>query len=131
MREFIAQLPFQMRELFGDHDLTAYYGWASNLHPDLWHLPMSVPLDVFSYFIEDSILQGIYDIGGSDLLIHSPDSTVRILLCHESDVHIDGTNDDAIAKLVAYFPHLDFRSANDWKSHFEDQSKIGLPPNSD
>jgi hypothetical protein len=124
MREFIDQLPFQMRGLFGDHNLTAYYGWLSNLHADLWYKPMSVPLDVFPYFIEDSISHGIYDIGVSDLLIHSPDSTVRILLCHEFDVHIDGTNDDAIAKLVSSFPHLDFRSANDWKSHYDDQSKI-------
>ncbi len=76
---------------------------------------------------EDSIGQGIYEICGSNLLITSPDSRVEILLCHESDIHIDGSDDDSIAKIVACFPTLDFRSADEWKSHFKYQSQIEPP----
>ncbi len=56
-------------------------------------------------------------------------SHLQILLCHESDIHIDGTDNETIAKLVESFPNIDFRSANDWKSHYDNQRTIGIPPN--
>jgi hypothetical protein len=57
MREFVAALPSVMREVYGNRNLTVYYGWACNLHSDLLYKPMSVSLDVFPYFIEDSTEQ--------------------------------------------------------------------------
>ena len=131
MLEFIAQLPAQLRPILSSPKLTVSYGGGCNLHPDLWHKPMNVGLDLFPYFIEDSVAQGIFQIGESDLLIESPDSRLQVLLCHESDIHIDGTDNDTIAKLVEAFPNIDFRSANDWKSHYDHQRKIGLPPNAE
>jgi hypothetical protein len=127
MREFIAALPSIMREIYGDRNLVIYYGWASNLHPDLWYKPMSVPLDLLPYFIEDSTEQRIFEFGGSDLLIESPDSNLRILICHESDVHLDGADDAAINKFVARFPQLDFRTADDWKAVHQNGPDAGLP----
>lgn len=127
MREFIAALPSISREIYGDQNLTVYYGWASNLHPDLWHKPMAVSLDVFPYFIEDSTEQRIFEIGGSDLLIKSPDSNLRILICHESDIHLEGVDDDAISKFVARFPQLDFRTAEDWKAVHQNRVDAELP----
>lgn len=115
MREFIAALPSIFREIYGNQNVTVNYGWACNLHPDLWYKPMGVPLDVFPYFIDDSIEQRIFEIGGSDLLIVSPDSKLRILICHESDIHLDGEDDNALNNIVARFPQLDFRTAEDWK----------------
>jgi hypothetical protein len=47
----------------------------------------------------------------------------------KSDIHIDGMDNETIAKLVESFPNIDFRSANDRKSHYDHQRKIGLPPN--
>ena len=129
MREFIAQLPSQLRQILSSPNLTVSYGWGCNLHPDLWHKPMTVGLDLFPYFIEDSVAQGIFQICESDLLIESSDSHLQVLLCHESDIHIDGTDNETIAKLVESFPNIDFRSANDWKSHYDNQRKIGRPPN--
>lgn len=116
MREFIAELPSVMRDIYGNQNLKAYYGWACNLHADLLYKPMCIPLDVFPYFIEDSIEQRIFEICGSDLLIESPDSNLQILICHESDIHLDGSDDEAISKIVARFPHLDFRTADEWKA---------------
>jgi len=108
MHNFIAQLPAVMREIYGRCNLTVSYGWSCNLHQDLLYKNMTVPLDVFPYFIEDSVEQKIYEICESDLLIETPDSNVKILLCHESDIHIDGTDDESIAKIVACFPKIDF-----------------------
>lgn len=113
-RSFLALVPSLMLELYGNRNLTVYYGWACNLHPDLLYKPMSVPLDVFPYFIEDSIEQRIFVIGGSDLLIESPDSKLRLLICHESDIHLDGIDDEAINRIGMRFPELDFRTSDEW-----------------
>ncbi len=72
---------------------------------------MGVSLDVFRYFIEDSIEQRIFAIGGADLLIESPDSNVRILLCTNQMFNLDGTDDESINKIVASFPQFDFGRA--------------------
>jgi len=90
---------------------------------------MAVPLDVFPYFIDDSIEQRIFQIGGSDLLIASPDSNLKILICHESDIHLDGTDDAAINTIIARFPQLDFRTADEWKAELHDGSNAKLPEN--
>lgn len=116
MREFLAALPSVMRGIYGNRNLTAYYGWACNLHSDLLYIPMRVPLDVFPCFIADSVEQQIFEMCGSDLLIESPDANVRILICHESDIHLDGTDDESINRIVASFPHFDFRTADEWRA---------------
>ncbi len=130
MREFIAHLPSLMRDIYGNRNLNISYGLGCCIHQDLWYKSMNVPLDVFPYFIEDSVGQGIYQICGSDLLIESPDSNVKILLCHESDIHIDGSDDESIAKVVARFPSIDFRSAEDWKvdNNTHAKSEVGSLP---
>ncbi len=121
IQEFLAALPSVTRELYGNRNLTVYYGWDCNLHPDLTYKPMGVPLDVFPYFIEDSVDHRIFEIGRSDLIIESPDAKVKILICHESDIHLDGTDDEAIHSIAAQFPNLEFRTAEEWKSLHADK----------
>jgi len=131
MRDFIAELPSVLREIYGECHLTISYGWSCNLHHDLWYKKMTVPLDVFPYFIEDSIDQRIFEICNSDLLIESPDSNVRILLCHESDIHIDGSDDQSIARIRDLFHAIDFRSNEDWKKLYNRESSISGPDTPD
>jgi hypothetical protein len=116
MREFIDALPSVMRDIYGNRHLIVSYGWGCNLHPELWYKPMRVALDTFPYFIEDSIEQRIFVMRGSDLLIESPDSGFCILICHESDIHLDGTDDESINKIVDSFPRFDFRTAGEWRA---------------
>ena len=127
MREFIARLPSLMHDIYGNRNVTVFYGWACNLHHDLLHKPMQVPLEVFPYFIEDSVEQRIFEVCCSDLVIESPDAAIRILLCHESDIHLDGTDDEAIARIVGRFPDLDFRTADEWRAHYKAQSNTSPP----
>lgn len=124
MREFISRLPTVLREIYGDCRLTASYGWSCNLHQDLLYKKMTVPLDVFPCFIEDSMDQRIFEICNSDLLIESPDGNLRILLCHESDIHLDGTDDQSIARIVARFPTIDFRSQEEWTKYYDEQASL-------
>ena len=127
MREFISQLPSVLREIYGDCRLTVSYGWSCNLHQDLLYKHMTVPVDVFPYFIKDSIEHRIFEICSSDLWIESPDSNVRILLCHESDIHIDGSDNQSIARILEHFPTIDFRSSEEWEKHYKQESARSRP----
>ena len=127
MREFIGALPSVMRDIYGDRNLMVYYGCGCNLHSHLLYKPMVVPLEVFPFFIEDSIERRIFEICGSDLLIESPDSNIQILICHESDIHLDGAGDEAIDAIVSRFPELEFRTADEWKAKHDDESGVNPP----
>jgi hypothetical protein len=123
LREFAEALPSVFRELFGDRSFSASYGWGCNIHVDLWYKPMCVGPDGFRWLIEDSTEQKIFEFGNSDLLIDSPDSTMQITICHESDIHLDGSDDESIRKIVARFPNLDFRTAEQWDAAYRDYPK--------
>jgi hypothetical protein len=117
MRGFLAALPSVMRDTYGERSLTVLYGNGCRLHVDLCFKPMQWPLHLFSDFLSQSVEQQIFEFGQADLLIESPDSNLRILICHELDIHLDGTDDRAIGMIMAGFPNLDFRTAADWKMH--------------
>jgi len=57
--------------------------------------------------------------------IESPDSDWKILLCHESDIHLEGENDEFIQKIIKAFPVFDFRSSDDWKAHYNVEAETG------
>ena len=116
IREFLAALPSVMRDIKGDRPLTVSYQWGCFLDNDLCFTPMCWPLDLFPVFLADSIHKNIVMLGESELLIVSEDASLRILVCHESDIHLDGTDDEAIAKIMARFPQLDFRTAAEWEA---------------
>lgn len=125
VRSFIAGLPALLEESYSDRALTFYYGFDCNIHNDLTYKPMRVALKVFSYFVEDSIDRKIYEVGKTDMSIESPDSDWKILLCHESDIHLEGENDEFIQKIIKAFPVFDFRSSDDWKAHYKVEAETG------
>jgi hypothetical protein len=116
MRSFLAALPSVMREIYGDRPLVVFYGAGCRLHMDLCFKPMQWPLHLFKDFLTESLGQQIFEFGQADLLIESPDSNLQIVICHELDIHLDGTDDRAIGIITAGFPDLDFRTAADWKT---------------
>ena len=116
MRSFLAALPSVMREIYGDRPLVVFYGAGCRLHMDLCFKPMQWPLHLFKDFLTESLGQQIFEFGQADLLIESPDSNLQIVICHELDIHLDGTDDRAIGIIMAGFPDLDFHTAADWKT---------------
>ena len=76
---------------------------------------MRVGLDVFAFFMEDSIAKQIFKCCESDLLIVAPEKAIHITFCHEADIHIDGSDESMIKKLIDRFPQLDFRTADEWR----------------
>ena len=85
--------------LFGQCTFTATYGWAANLHSDLWYRPMTIHPGVMRWFIEDSVIQRTIVPGQSDLYIESPHNELKLLFCHESDIHVDGESEEMMKSL--------------------------------
>src|SRR5690606_27743282 len=81
--------------------LRIQYGTGARLHGSLLYIPMSVSSDVLPFVLEDSLEQQIILPGASDLLIDSADDELRILFCHESDIHVDGSNEALLQRFIS------------------------------
>ena len=100
MRTALLQLPLILQPLLGASTLTIQYGIGARLHGSLLYIPMSVSSDVLPFFLEDSLEQQIVLPGASDLLIDSADDELRIMFCHESDIHVDGSNEALMQRFI-------------------------------
>lgn len=123
----LTALPAVLNELFGECTFTVCYGWAANIHVDLWHVPMRVQTMVLPYFIEDSIRQQIIVPGQSDLIVRSPNNELNILFCHECDIHVDGESPEFMQRFIAaeQFSKIKFFSQEELKALYPDQQKEG------
>ena len=63
-----------------------------------------VQTSVLPYFVEDSIDQRIVVPGESDLIIESPSRGLVITCCHESDIHVDGENEETMRQFMSAEP---------------------------
>jgi len=91
-------LPVLLEELAGDCILVAEYGWGCNIHNDLQYVPMQVGIGWLDNFLAESKEQKIYLPAESDLSITTPDGSLTILFCHESDIHLSGKNAELVKK---------------------------------
>lgn len=113
-----------IQAIFGECTFTAYYGCASNIHGDLQYKPMRVGSDVIQWFIEDSIVQRIVIPGESDLLLYSPQEELKLIFCHESDIHVDGSSAECMQQFMASPPFCSFR----WYSQAELEARMQRDP---
>ena len=79
----------------GGISLDVMYGWACNLHQDELYRTHSTRVDQLLDFISDSRAKGIFVLGECDMHIESPERNIRIDLCHESDIHFQGSKEEA------------------------------------
>ncbi len=100
MKAALLETPATLRKLFGSATFTCYYGYGTPLHGALHWVPMQVSTEVLPYFIEDSLEHGIVVPGETDLLITASDDQLKILFCHESDIHVDGSNPEAVQRFI-------------------------------
>ncbi len=55
---------------------------------ELWH-PTEINTLELAAFVEQSVRDGIFQFGGSDLHVEDVDGTIKFRLCHERDIHFE------------------------------------------
>jgi hypothetical protein len=110
LRSAIEALPDVFRAMLGDAIVTAVYGLGSNLHVDLWHLPMKVGTRWFDRFVQDSLRQEIVRPGDSDFGVTVGDQRLELVFCHEGHIHLGGTDYELQRALLAHAPFDQLRS---------------------
>jgi len=73
-------------------ELSVMYGWAYEVENQWEWIPM--PVNGLSEFLDASARRGIYKHGQGNLLVKLPSLGVEVMLCHESDIHIQGDVND-------------------------------------
>lgn len=111
VHEALLSLHVVLLNLLGQHKLIANYGFSVNLHNDLTWVPMRTDTELLQYFIEDSLEPKIIVPGESDLHLEVPEKRMNIHFCHESDIHLTGTDEDLLQKFMQSEPF----SRMNWK----------------
>ncbi|MBX3414727.1 MAG: hypothetical protein KF708_18710 [Pirellulales bacterium] len=124
MRSALLQLPAIVKAIFGDISFTVQYGFGTRLHGALHFVPMNVSTEVLPWFLEDSLDQRIVEPGRSDLLIDFPNQELKLLYCHELDIHVDGSNDELIQRFIGCEEYRDiaFYSQAQLKAKYPDRA---------
>src|SRR4051812_46729153 len=81
IRAALLALPKVLESVLGDHEVVAYYGWATNIHSDLQWKPMRMLTTTMEFFTEDSLEHRIFVVAESDMLFTVPDKRLEILFC--------------------------------------------------
>ena len=109
MHALLLALPKALLSLLGEKRVVASYGWAARIHGDLFYKPMRENVLTLQYLIEDSIEQRIVIPGESDFRFEVPEGRLDILFCHESDIHLDGMDEDLMRRFMATEPYSQLR----------------------
>jgi hypothetical protein len=92
--------------LLGEHKIVAMDGWKTKIHGSLHWQPMNDDTRWLQYLIEDSIEQKIVTPGESDFIFEVPAKRLEVMFCHESDIHLDGTDDQLLQQFMTSEPYL-------------------------
>jgi hypothetical protein len=109
MHAALKALPVVLHNLLGEHKIVAMYGWATNLHHSLYWQPMEDDTRWLQYLIDDSIDQRIVIPGESDFIFEVPVKRLEVTFCHESDIHLDGSDDALLKRFMATEPFSQVR----------------------
>ena len=103
-------LPETIATLVGHHSVVVQYGWSSYIHPDLTYTPMNCfGKRSLQELIQYSIDRGITVPGESDFLFEVPEQRLEIVICHESDIHLDGNENELLERFMALEPFTQYR----------------------
>src|SRR5689334_10971036 len=97
-------LPGVLQVLLGEHPIIASDGWSAKIHSDLYYKPMREDTLWLQYIIEDSIEQRIVIPGESDFRFEVPENRLDLLFCHDSDIHLDGADDELLQRFMQSDP---------------------------
>ncbi|MGH7725612.1 MAG: hypothetical protein ACREOU_09305 [Candidatus Eiseniibacteriota bacterium] len=95
----------------GFEDIVVMYGLACNLEMDDLYQERPLKTDALPEFVRASQQKGVFILGECDLHVDSTDMTVRFTLYHESDVHFEGSPEEAGTlrdrwQALGYAPHF-------------------------
>lgn len=102
--DLLRALPTTLANLLGSEIVEAMYGWGANLHIDLCWKPMGVGTAWLDRFIRESLNPTIIVPGGSDFIFTVRGGALEIRFCHESDLHVSGTDQELISRFIAMAP---------------------------
>jgi hypothetical protein len=105
--ELLRALPTTLTDLLGSERVEAMYGWGANLHIDLCWKPMEVGTAWLDRFIRESLNPSIIVPGQSDFIFTVRGGALEIRFCHESDVHVSGTDSELICRFITTPPFSD------------------------
>lgn len=77
-------------------DLVVWYGFGCDCEFDEQYQEIKFKTDDLLGFLSETIAQGVYLPGDADLFIESRPPGIQFLLCHESGVHLE-TSDERVA----------------------------------
>lgn len=109
MHELLVALPDSLMRMLGEHKIIVYYGCSTNIHGGLQWKPMNHQTQWLQWLIEDSIEQKIVIPGESDFHFEIPEKRLQITFCHESDIHLDGEDDELLHQFMATEPFVQLR----------------------
>jgi len=102
IREMLLALPKVLADILRDEIVEASYGWGSNLHIDLCWIAMQVNTSWLDRFIDDSLRQEIAVPGGSDFTFTARSGALEIEFCHESHLHVSGTDSVLVNQVISH-----------------------------
>lgn len=114
-----------MREAFPGALITAEYGFGCRIHADLTYVAMRIGVGRADKFFQRSIEQRIFLPGSSDLYVHAPDRQLRIMFCHEGDMHVAARDSSLLERFLGTAPFTQFGFKT------PDKSTRQIAPNAD
>jgi hypothetical protein len=108
MHAALLALPAVFQLLLGECKLIVSYGWAAKIHGDLMYKPMREDTRWVQYLIEDSIEQRIIVPGESDFRFEAPEDRLDVTFCHESDIHLNGSDHELLQRFMRTDPFSQF-----------------------
>jgi hypothetical protein len=90
-------------ELLSEHQLNqliVFYGFDCNLEQDELFKEIRVATSELREFIEQSETKGVFVLGDNNLHIEDANKRIGVLLCHESDIHATGDEEEQIIKIL-------------------------------
>lgn len=77
-----------MSEKINDVEITYGFAWGNEIYESEW-LPIKTSPSRIEELVEAQSQKGTGGIGADDFFIDVHDSAIRILFCHECDIHIE------------------------------------------
>ncbi len=85
---------------YGIEQVVACFGIGSKANIDELWKPHEIHISELLEFAQTGIDRGLFCPAESDLFVTVPDNSTELKFCHESDIHLDSTNDALIGEFA-------------------------------